>query len=113
MDAFAHYYGEGARYIISLSVILFALAAVICWGYYGKAMLSYLTKSPVVSSFYVLLFCAVSAIGAVMTESAVWQLSDLTVALMTLINLSAVFMLRKQVREETEAAGLCPPKKRN
>ena len=113
MDAFAHYYGASARYIITVSVILFALAAVICWGYYGKAMLSYLTKSSVVSFFYILLFCAVSLVGTVMTEGAVWQLSDLTVALMTLLNLSAVFMLRKQVREETEAAGLCPPKKRN
>jgi len=112
-DAFAHYYGASARYIISLSVILFALASVICWGYYGKAMLSYLTKSPTVSVFYILLFCAVSAIGTVMTEGTVWQLSDLTVALMTLINLSAVFMLRKEIREETEAAGLCPPQKRN
>ena len=113
MDAFAHYYGASARYIITVSVILFALAAVICWGYYGKAMLSYLTKSSVVSFFYILLFCAVSLVGTVMTEGVVWQLSDLTVALMTLLNLSAVFMLRKQVREETEAAGLCPPKKRN
>ena len=113
MDAFAHYYGPSARYIITVSVILFALATVICWGYYGKAMLSYITKSPTASAFYILLFCAVSAIGTVMTEGSVWQLSDLTVALMTLLNLSAVFLLRHEVREETEAAGLCPPKQKS
>ena len=113
MDAFAHYYGPSARYIITVSVILFALGTVVCWGYYGKAMLSYMTKSPTASTFYILLFCAVSAIGTVMTESSVWQLSDLTVALMTLLNLSAVFMLRREIREETEAAGLCPPKRKS
>ncbi len=109
MDAFVKYYGQNARYVITFSIIFFALASVVCWGYYGKAMLAYLTKSRTVSVIYILLFCAVSAIGTVMTESAVWQFSDLTVALMTLINLSAVFMLRREIREETEAAGLCPP----
>ena len=111
INAFAKYYGASARYIITFSVIFFALAAVICWGYYGKAMLAYLTKSPAAATLYILLFCTVSILGTVMTENAVWQFSDLTVALMTLINLSAVFMLRHEIREETEAAGLCPPKK--
>ena len=53
---------------------------------------------------------AASALGAVMEENTVWQISDITVALMTALNLSAVFMLRKEIREETEAAGLCRPK---
>ncbi|MBR7161678.1 MAG: amino acid carrier protein, partial [Clostridia bacterium] len=107
MNAFAKYYGQSARYIITLSVICFALATVVCWGYYGKAMLSYLSRSRRLSVFYILLFCAVSALGTVMSEGAVWQISDLGTALMTLINLSAVFMLRREVKAETEAAGLC------
>ena len=110
LDSFAHYYGIGAYYIITLCVVLFALATVVCWGYYGKEMLSYLSKSPTFSTAYVYIFCAVAAIGAVMEENTVWQISDITAALMTALNLSAVFMLRKEVREETEAAGLCSPK---
>ncbi|MBQ3489429.1 MAG: sodium:alanine symporter family protein [Clostridia bacterium] len=113
MHAFAKYYGSVANYLIAVSVMLFALAAVVCWGYYGKAMLSYLTKSETVSVIYILLFCIVSAFGTVMTEGMAWQLSDLTVALMTLINLFAVFILRREIREETEAAGLCPPKNKH
>ena len=110
LDSFAHYYGSSAYYIITLCVVLFALATVVCWGYYGKEMLSYLSKSSSFSITYIYLFCAVAAIGAVMEENTVWQISDITAALMTALNLSAVFMLRKEVREETEAAGLCPPK---
>jgi AGCS family alanine or glycine:cation symporter len=90
--------------------VLFAFATVVCWGYYGKEMLSYLSDSRAAALLYTLLFCACAAIGSVMTENAVWLISDITVALMTSINLSAVFMLRREVREETEAAGLCPPK---
>ena len=110
LDSFAHYYGSSAYYIITLCVVLFALATVVCWGYYGKEMLSYLSKSATFTTAYIYLFCAVAAIGAVMEENTVWQISDITAALMTALNLSAVFMLRKEVREETEAAGLCPPK---
>ena len=110
LDSFAHYYGISAYYIITLCVVLFALATVVCWGYYGKEMLSYLSKSPSFAKAYIYIFCAVTAIGAVMEENTVWQISDITAALMTALNLSAVFMLRNDVREETEAAGLCPPK---
>ena len=110
LDSFAHYYGESAYYIITLCVVLFALATIVCWGYYGKEMLSYLTHAHKASIIYTVLFSATAAVGAVMTENAVWQSSDVTVALMTALNLSAVFMLRKEVREETQAAGLCPPK---
>ena len=73
-------------------------------------MLSYLSGSRKISVIYTLLFSATAAVGAVMTENAVWQISDVTVALMTALNLSAVFMLRREVREETQAAGLCPPR---
>ncbi len=110
IGAFSKYYGEKAAYIISISVVLFALATVVCWGYYGKEALSYLTKSKLIAGVYIVLYCAVAAFGAVMSESAVWELSDITVAFMTVLNLSAVFWLRREVREETEAAGLCPPR---
>ncbi len=110
LDSFARYYGNSSRYIITLCIVLFALATVVCWGYYGKEMLSYLSKSHTLSVIYVYLFCAAAALGAVMEENTVWQISDITVAMMTALNLSAVFMLRKEIREETEAAGLCPPK---
>ena len=64
------------------------------------------------SGIYIVLYALTAVCGAVMSEGTVWVLSDITVALMTVINLSAVFFLRKEIREETEAAGLCPPRMR-
>ncbi|MBQ8496770.1 MAG: sodium:alanine symporter family protein [Clostridia bacterium] len=110
--SFAKYYGEKAAYIISISVVLFALATVVCWGYYGKEALSYITRSRFVAALYIIGYCVIAAWGAVMSEGTVWELSDITVALMTVLNLSAVFWLRREVRAETEAAGLCPPRRR-
>ena len=109
--SFSQYYGVNAAYIITISVVLFAVATVICWGYYGLETLSYLNKTKWISKTYILLYCIITALGAVMQESAVWEISDLTAALMTVLNLSAVFWLRKDIREETEAAGLCPPRR--
>ena len=108
--SFSQYYGAKAAYIISISVVLFAVATVICWGYYGLETLSYLNQTKWISKAYILLYCVITAFGAVMQESAVWEISDFTAALMTVLNLSAVFWLRRDIREETEAAGLCPPR---
>lgn len=108
--SFAKYYGKSASYLISISVVFFALATVVCWGYYGKETLFYLTKNRTAGMVYMLVYAMAAAFGAVMDENTVWTLSDVTVALMTALNLSAIFFLRGEVREETEAAGLCPPR---
>ena len=99
--SFARYYGKYAAYFISISIVLFAFATVICWGYYGKVCLAYLTCSEKVGKCYDLAYSATVVLAAVMSESAVWELSDLTVALMTAINLTAVLWLKKEVKEET------------
>ncbi len=105
--SFARYYGRFATYFISLSIVLFAFATVICWGYYGKVCLRYFTDDRRVMRGYDLLYAGVTVAAALMSESAVWALSDVTVALMTILNLTAVFWLRREIREETRAAGLC------
>ncbi len=104
--SFARYYGKAAVWFIGISIIFFAFATVICWGYYGKVCLLYLTHSQAAQRAYDILYPAVAILGAVMSESSVWALSDVTVALMTVLNLTAVFWLRHDVRDETISAGL-------
>ena len=99
--SFARYYGKYAAYFISVSIVLFAFATVICWGYYGKVCLAYLIRSEKAGKFYDIAYSAVSVLAAVMSESAVWGLSDMTVALMTVLNLIAVLWLRNDIKEET------------
>ncbi len=104
--SFARYYGRAAVYFISISIILFAFATVVCWGYYGKVCLSYLIPSEKFAALYDVLYSAVAVLAAVMSESSVWTLSDVTVALMTVLNLTAVFWLRRDILKETKTAGL-------
>lgn len=109
--SFAKYYGKNAAYIISASILIFAFSTVICWAYYGKTCLAYFTKSKKAETVYLVLYCLITAIGALMPQSAVWELSDWSVATMTVLNLSAVIWLRREIKSETAAAGLCLPDK--
>lgn len=45
---------------------------------------------------YLLGYCASVIVGSLISESAAWELSDVCVAAMTLINISAVMLLRKK-----------------
>ncbi len=100
--SFARYYGKAAVYFISGMVVLFAFATVVCWGYYGKVCLSYFTRSENAGKLYDVLYAGVTVIAALMAEASVWALSDVTTALMTVLNLTAVFWLRRDVKDETE-----------
>ena len=108
--AFSRYYGKKAAYLISISIAVFAFATVVCWGYYGKRCLAEFTTSGRAETIYLVSYCAMAVVAAVMQESAVWAASDVTVSLMTVLNLTAVLWLRREVREETRL--LFPQKKR-
>ncbi len=102
--SYARYYGRYAAYFISICIALFALATVVCWGYYGKLCLEYLLHIPAAGRICDLVYSVAVIPAALMTETAVWSLSDLATALMTVLNLSAVLMLRRELRAETRDA---------
>lgn len=102
ITAFSVSCGDISKYVISISVMIFALSTVICWAHYGTTCLTYFTPSKKAGRIYLLGYCASVIVGSLISESAAWELSDVCVAAMTLINISAVMLLRKKVKEETE-----------
>lgn len=94
--------GGAAKYVISLSVGLLAFSTMICWSYYGRICLSYFTRSKRAEKAYLCFYSAAVLAGAVISEGIVWELTDISVTLMTAINLTAVFFLRGYVRRETD-----------
>lgn len=104
ITAFSVSCGDISKYVISISVMIFALSTVICWAHYGTTCLAYFTPSKKAGQIYLLGYCACVIFGSVISESAAWELSDICVAAMTLINISAIMLLRRKVKEETEIA---------
>lgn len=119
ITAFSVSCGPVAKYVIAISVMIFALSTVICWAHYGTTCLEYFTSDKKTRKIYLLGYCFSVMIGAFMAEDVAWELSDMCVATMTLVNVFSVVLLRRKVKAETDvtfgqkpgenrAAGLAP-----
>lgn len=97
MNAFSAELGGVSDIFLCISVFLFAFATLICWAKYGIMALEYLTRRPAVKTLYVILFSALIVFGTVFTSDVIWDASDLSIGVMTLINLGAIFILRKEI----------------
>lgn len=101
MDSFSFLLGEWAGYFIAILVFIFAYATMICWAHYGREALGFFTKKTPVEKLFLGVFCVLSIFGAISSPTLVWDLADLAIGLMTLINLGVLFMARREIREET------------
>ena len=99
--AFTEGAGALAGKAVAVSCALFAYASVIAWAYYGTEALTFLGIGEKGKKGFLLLSGAFSAVGAVFSPSLIWELSDLSVAVMTILNTSCVLFLSGEVREET------------
>lgn len=95
--AYSSFTGKAAGQIIGLSVILFAFATVICQSYYGIEAISFFTGSRKARLSYLFLSFASSIIGSVIPQGIMWQLADLVISIMTVINVACVMSMTKAV----------------
>jgi AGCS family alanine or glycine:cation symporter len=91
----------GGRYLVAICVILFGVSTAISWSYYGDRSIQYLAgdKSIVVYRvFYVL----AHFVGAILGLTLVWAIGDITLGLMTIPNIIALFLLSGVVAKLTK-----------
>ena len=84
--AYRTFAGRAAGHVISVSVILFAYATVICQSYYGVVALRYLTHSRLALGIYFVLFGISCIAGSVIGSALMWNIADLCVSAMTATN---------------------------
>ncbi len=102
LSAFHSVFGDLSLYLITASVALFAFATQICWGYYGAECIHFLfPKSKKAGNIYTLLFCISIFALRPLGDTALWQGADLIIALMALINMTALFKKRREVISES------------
>lgn len=105
--AFSSVLGEWAGGFFALCMLLFGAATVICWAHYGMTCVGYLTAlSPRMTegagNAYLLAFAASLTVGAVATPTLAWSLADGAISLMTVMNLAALLLSRREVAVETD-----------
>ena len=81
---------------MSFTMFSFAFATVIAWSLYGEICIHYLFgyKSVVI---YRLIYCICVTLGCIMSTSYVWNIADLSNALMAIPNFIALFLLSGKI----------------
>ena len=89
--------GDWGQYIVSIGLLLFAFSTAISWSYYGGRAVTYLFGTR-----YVIVYRMIYVVGfflASFTDTTiVWNLSYITIAIMTIPNLFGLLVLRKDIK---------------
>lgn len=95
MNCFNQFFPWGNQ-LIAVCLTLFAFGSLIGWSYYGERAVEYLFgKNGVL--FYKMVYVLAVTIGSVASLQVVWKLADVCNGLMAIPNLTALFLLRKEV----------------
>ena len=89
--------GGFGNYFLSASVLLFAFTSVIGNYYYGQANVEFISRKKSVMLIFRTGVTLMVLSGAVLQLKLVWNLADLFMAAMALMNIYAILRLRKQV----------------
>ena len=104
LRAFSSVYGKSADYLLAVAVLCFSFATVICWGYYGECCLAYFTKAKWALALYRTLFSASVLLGAWLASSLIWTATDVSLGLMTGMNVLALLVLAPVLRQREKSA---------
>ena len=97
-EAFSSVYGGWITVLIALSLLCFALATVLGWGYYGLRCAQYLFGDNVSTVFMIMQVLTV-ILGAVLETNIVWLLAEIVNGLMVIPNLIALLGLSPEFFE--------------
>ena len=100
--AYSAVLGGWSEYYMTVSVLLFAFATMICWAHYGKESIAYLTAKKAPVTVYIVLYSLFVFIGAISTPSWAWLAADLALGVMTIINIAVIVPQSGEVKKETE-----------
>lgn len=88
-------------FVLCIGLVLFAYSTSIGWSYYGNRCITYLFGKNAIRP-YQIAFLIICFLGAVGVSGFVWNISDITNALMAIPNLIAVLGLSALIAHETK-----------
>lgn len=90
--------GDWGQYIVSIGLLLFAFSTAISWSYYGDRAVTYLFGTRYVIA-YRLIYVVGFFLASFTDTTIVWNLSYITIAIMTIPNLFGLLILRKDIKQ--------------
>ncbi len=87
--AFSARLGGGAAYFLCISVLFFGIATIACWTHYGALAFDHLCGGRA-KKLFPFIYAVCTLLGAYMPAELILSLSDFSMSVMTLINLSVI-----------------------
>lgn len=100
--AFSYHIGNIGEYIVMMTIVLFAFSTIVTGYYYGESSLKFIFNN--ISDSWLVAFkivsCLLLIVGSVISSSFLWNVVDVFVILMALINIPVLFLLKKDIMYE-------------
>jgi AGCS family alanine or glycine:cation symporter len=93
--------GDWGRFIVPISLLLFAFSTAIAWSYYGDRAVTFLWGTRYVRYYRVLYVLGFFA-AAIIDTTIIWTFSGIAIALMTIPNIIGILLLRKEMKQTVE-----------
>lgn len=101
LAAYSSAIGKWSEPILCGLILLFGLATVFCQCFYAQSCLSVITNRKAARVILVIIYGAAAFVASRTPPGKIWDLADLSIGLMTLINLFVLFLERKRIKKET------------
>lgn len=97
--AYAVTFGDAAAPIVAAMILVFAWATMLCQAFYGEVCVDYLGLGGRSRKLFLAAFCLSALLSSLAAHDAVWELADLLIGSMTLINVAALLVRAERVCE--------------
>ena len=102
LSAYSASLGDAAAYFLAVAVTCFGAATVLCWSHYGLSAALTFGGGRKTKNRFALAYCACVALGSVVSSELAWDIADLSMAIMIIINLTVICFMWREVKKETD-----------
>lgn len=102
LGAFVKLLGSWAGVFICICVLLFGFATILCFAHYGSEAIRYFCTGGFTKRIFIFIYTLFVFSGAIFTSVTAWELADLALGIMTVLNLCILCLMSDIVKRETE-----------
>ena len=95
--AFSYFIGDLGNITVIISIILFAFSTIVAGYYYGESNLKFFTKDSRLIPFLKIITLIILLFSSIVSAEFLWDFVDMFVAVLGIINIIALFYLRKDI----------------
>lgn len=93
--------GRGASYFLTVAIFCFGFATTVCWAHYGMEAMAWIRKGSGARGVFQIGYAIAIAMGGMVQKASVWEMADLAIGGMTMLNVFYLLLMRGEIREET------------